>query len=256
MEAEGSGAEVHVGTRRVGDGEPGFLARERCVQDEMQGGSAVLRRLVGFVQGDVGQEVLGHHGHAGAGNREAALVPGPGRILLEDDGEARVSAPRQSDLQRLVEQSDAAARLPFVEGQVSVETEVQGQERAGQEGQDPDVRHHEARVVLLPRVPLHHRAEDVGPEGGEDEGEPPRAVHVALGGRGPVVHLVESARDAHGAQRRHRDHGEAERGQRVEDSGTDHAVEPCARVGSEKPSPHGRNLDSRPRVPGSQRPVC
>ena len=71
----------------------------------------------------------------------------------------------------------------------------------------------EAGVVLRPRVAADHHREDVEAQQAEDGGEPGGQVDVPLRGRRAVPHLVERGVPAHGAERHHRHHGEAERGE-------------------------------------------
>ncbi len=161
----------------------------------------------------MGQEVLGHDGDAAG--REALLVSRSRRPLLERGREDARLLARHHHLERAVHQRHAIGGLALEQRHVAVHAEVERDERAQEEGEDADVGHHEAGVVRLPRVALHHRAEDVEPQEGEDAGEPPRAVDLALHGGGAVLALVEGREQAGQAQRAHDHDGQPQGGQPV-----------------------------------------
>ena len=188
------------------------------------------------------------------------LAPREGARLEGDRGLAdRLSGVRielADPDHRVIDPDQLARDVPLQHAELPLVGVLEAVPRAGQEDEEAGMRDDEARLPLLPGEPDQRRAEDVGPQEGQQEGEPRAHVDPFLHRGGPVPRLEERGVRQDGRQGRQADDRQLQRRQeavhRVDRA--EGAVRRRARRGGRpvgrRRFDHGRRHDDAPNGEG------
>ena len=114
---------------------------------------------------------------------------------------------------RVIDPDQLARDLPLQHAQLPLVGVLEAVPRSGQEDEEAGMRDDEARLPLLPGEPDQRRAEDVGPQEGEQEGESRAHVDPFLHRGGAVPRLEERGIRQDGRQGRQADDRQLQRRQ-------------------------------------------
>ncbi len=115
-----------------------------------------------------------------------------------------------------VSDGDVVARLPLLQRDRGIDPVVEGDNRTGQQDQQPGVRDHEAELPRLPGNANERGGEDVRAQHSQQDNEPSLGIEVPAGVVPPLVGLDEGRRGQDRGQQHDQRHGQFQRGQEAE----------------------------------------